>query len=91
MKKVAVLASAAYMLLSLAIWSATRGVAYSLRYVPPEQQASYLDTTAIREVWAFAAFGLFGGAFILLLISFGVYIYERKKLSGRCPSFLRSL
>ena len=65
MKKVAVTAIAAHVLLSLAIWSATRGVAYSLRYVPLEQQASVLDTTAIREMWALAAFGLFGGAFIL--------------------------
>ena len=78
MKKVAVLAIATHVLLSLAIWSATRGVAYSLRYVPLEQQASYLDTTTIREEWAFTAFGLFGAAFIFLLMSFGVYIYERK-------------
>ena len=92
MRKVVVLtAVVAHALLTLAIWAATRGVAYSLRYVPPEQRVSYLDTTAIRELWALAAFGLFGGAFILLLVSFGVYLYESKKLSGRFPEWLSLL
>ena len=92
MRKVLVLtAVGAHALLTLAIWAATRGVAYSLRYVPPEQRASYLDTTAIRELWALAAFGLFGGALILLLASFGAYLYERKKQSGHFPAKLISL
>ena len=79
MRKVVVLAVIAHVLLTMAIWSATRGVAYSLRYVPPEQQASYLDTTTIREQWALTSLGLFGVAFILLLVSFSVYIHERNK------------
>jgi uncharacterized membrane protein YqhA len=86
MRKVIVsLIISAHVLLTLAIWSATHGVAYSMRYVPLEQQASLLDTTTIREQWELITLGLVGGAFILLLVSFGAYVRERRKRSERFP------
>ena len=78
MKKVAALAVVAHLLLTLAIWSATHGLAYSLRDVPLKQQVSFLDTTTIREEWIFTTLGLSAGAFILLIVSFEAYTSERK-------------
>ena len=79
MKKVAALTVVAHVLFTLAIWSATRGVAYSLTGVPLEQQAFLLDITTIREEWIFTTLGLSAGAFIFLIVSFGTYVSERKK------------
>jgi riboflavin transporter FmnP len=78
MKKVAALTIVAHVLLTLAIWSATHGLAYSLRDVPLEQQVFLLDITTIREEWILTTLGLSAGAFILLIVSFGAYISDRK-------------